>query len=390
MKKYLKIILVAISVLFPIAFVIGFSKSWTSFETIIAAGSTSVQPLMSALGDSYQSADVIVQPGGSSFGLKVAAENSKDLGNSSKNPYEAVQNASIEQNGFDKKMWETNWLKTITIAWDGIAIVYKPYNNNDPILTVSEKNIQLIYETFSGFKKHKLYELFNNSQNEINFFEKYKEDNNFITPYSRSGGSQASGTAHSFANESDLDTNINNQDLIQSKKILGNGSYGKNVVATAESNIESWNRIKNDNKSNSMIYLSLGFVQKNKKIIEKSGYKIANYLNKNNEIVVPSIANISNKKYMWFNPINTILPLKKATQKTKDFVWWMVSNANVNVLIEKFGYASLMNEDKSKMFSQKIIDWNYIDNYKDDFFSEKSTDIELSVVNNIHSYGVPK
>lgn len=395
MKKYFKYVSYSIFILIPIGFIIGFSKAWNSPPSIVAAGSTSVQPLLSSLGNEYSSADLTVQPGGSSLGLKVAAEGSKSIGTVSKNPYFAVQEAKYERNGYTKEMWKSNELKTVTIAWDGIGIVYKDNFSKD-VLVINDENINLIYEVFSGFKQHTLKEMFIGKSNE----NKFTNNNLLITPYARSGGSNASGTATSFLSESGLEINENNANWNQVKNILKSGSYMGNVITTNESNVESWNRFQIENKDASMIYLSLGFIENNKDLIEKNGYKIARYSRKkdNDIIVSPSILNVSEKKYGWYSPLNVVFPILLSNDTTKNFIWWLVTNTDVNKfdnrkenqgLIQKLGYAPLTNLDKTKMFlkDNKIDENNYKLN-KDIFF--KSNDFELHNQNNKEWYGVPK
>lgn len=380
MKKYFKYISYSILILIPIGFIIGFSKAWNSPPSIVAAGSTSVQPLLTSLGNEYSYADLTVQPGGSSLGLKVAAEGSKSLGTASKNPYFAVQEATIEKNGYTKEMWNANELKTVTIAWDGIGIVYKDSYSSDA-LVINEENINLIYETFSGYKSHSLNELFIGYGN-----DKKTLNNNIITPYARSGGSNASGTATSFLNESSLNINENGN-WKEVKGILKNGSYVGNVITTNESNVESWNRFQIENKEASMIYLSLGFIQNNEKLIKEKGYKIANYYNKSmNVIASPITQDVSNKKYGWYSPLNVVFPIRLSNQTTKDFIWWLVNDDSVNNydnkgLIQKMGYAPLTKEDKKKMFLNNELT-------KDNFF--KSNDFALHQINGKEWYGVPK
>lgn len=391
MKKYFKYISYSILVLIPIGFIIGFSKAWNSPPSIVAAGSTSVQPLLTSLGNEYSNADLTVQPGGSSLGLKVAAEGSKSIGTASKNPYPAVQEATLEKNGYTKEMWKTNQLKTVTIAWDGIGIVYKDDLSKDT-LVINNENINIIYEIFSGVKQHTLKDLFIGEGNE----NKNISNNEIIVPYARSGGSNASGTAASFLNESGLSINEKSNNWKQVKDILKNGSYVGNVITTNESNVESWNRFQTENKNASMIYLSLGFIQNNKKLIESNGYKIANY-SKNNVLGTPNISSVSNKTYGWYSPLNVILPISLSDEITKDFIWWLVVDDKVNKygdvnnkgLIEKMGYAPLSNEDKIKMFLNKnqINENNYKEN-KNAFF--KSNDFDLHNENKINWYGVPK
>lgn len=376
-----------------IGFITAFSRSWDSPPSIIASGSTAVQPLLTHLGDGYKGADVTVQPGGSSMGMKVAAEASKSLGNVSKNPYMSVEEASKEKDGYDKTDWENNKLKTVTIAWDGIAIVYKPTNINDKTLVINQDNISMIYETFSGAKKHKLSDLYIGHGNDT----KPTSSDNFIVPYARTGGSKASGTATSFATESNFTPPTSEKEKENWDKwqdALKSGNYGPGVQTTNESNVESWNRFMIENVDNGMIYLSLGFAEVNRKIIEDNGYKIAQYSN-GSEIIEASTKNVTNKKYGWYSPLNTVIPIAKSNEVTKEFVWWLLTdnyvNRSENGLIQEKGYAPLSDSDKIKMFlSTSNIT---VDNYKNieskqAFFD--SYDTVLHEDNQKKWYGVPK
>ncbi|WP_412032195.1 PstS family phosphate ABC transporter substrate-binding protein [Malacoplasma muris] len=415
MNKYVKYISLGIFVAIPIGFIVGFSRAWNSPPSITAAGSTAVQPLLAALGNYYDKADVTVQPGGSSLGMKVAADGSKSLGNASKNTYSSVGKATMEKNGFTWETWRDNGLKTITVAWDGIAIVYKPDSQDDPVLQINQDNILMIYESFAGIKNYRLYDLFVNQidvNNKKNNLLNYQNpiNSSFIKPYARTGGGNASGTATSFAKESGFNySSKDEQRWKEAQDILLSGNYGSNVSTTNESNVESWNRFNIENKPGSMIYLSLGFVSTNREFIESQGYKIANYYNPiyspNNVPVIADTKNVTNKTYGWYSPLNTIIATNLANNLVKQFIWWLYTDEYVNRsdtdnpgLIQKIGYAPLSDEDKLKMFylqNETIID-NQINtsnykSYEDVFFHV--TDIQKGSTTWEKSnqwYGVPK
>lgn len=385
MNKYVKYTSIGVISLIPIGFIIGFSRAWNSPPSITAAGSSAVQPLLTELGTNYKDADVVVQPGGSSLGLKVAADLSKSLGNASKNPYKSVSSAQFDKNGYTSEMWKNNGLKTVTIAWDGIAIVYKKEKEEKNPLVINKDNISMIYEVFAGTNNYSLNQLFIGPGNVDNYSNLNWSP---IKPYARTGGSDASGTATSFTNESMLlDSWPTTKDESYWKDVesrLKTGKYGSNVSTTNESNVESWTRFSIENKPGSMIYLSLGFAEMNKEIIEQKGYSIARYYNYNdNNIYEASTENVTSKKYGWYSPLNTIIATNATNQTTKDFVWWLLTDNNVNRndpnnkgIIQKAGYAPLSIEDKAKMF----YDYNYgglpsvdiadnINNYKELFFN---------------------
>lgn len=56
-------------------------------------GSSGVMPFVQSLAKSYdsKSADITVEAGGSGFGIEQVAKGFADIGDASKNPYEAVQ-----------------------------------------------------------------------------------------------------------------------------------------------------------------------------------------------------------------------------------------------------------------------------------------------------------
>lgn len=402
MKKWIKYSLRTIIVAIPIGFIIGFSSAWNSPPSISAAGSTAVQPLLTKLSEKYNNADLTVQPGGTSYGIRSVAVDDKDIGNSSKNPYEAVRKAVVSKDGYDFETWKQRKMKTITIAWDGIAIVYKPNSINDVELTINDVNISKIYENFSGLKQYRLDELFIGDGNNPSTITKSDKK---ITAYARTGGSHASGTAYSFANESGFNWNISpnaNIDPVkyveQIKHNLETGSYNSNfVITTNESNVEAWNRFKSENKDSSMIYLSLGFVETNKKLIEKEGFKIAKYFNKAiNKPVEPMSQNITSKEYGWFNGLNTTISLN-SNDIVKDFIWWLVTDSNVNGIngfISKAGYSPLSYKDKCKMlldYQENLTEQdsiNFLINRKNTFFS--SDDVALENKYNNKTYGVKK
>lgn len=328
LKKVLGITAIAI----PIGLVIGFSNSWVQFPSVSVSGSSAMEPLLSILGDSYGDADVSVVAGGSGAGVKAAVLQEKDIGNSSANPYSRVQKATIAKDEYDLGMWNEKEMKTVTVAWDAIAIVYKPISNADTTLNLTNDNIAKLYEVFAGQNSYPINYLINGSTSSASW-----------TPYARTGGAKASGTATSFLKES----GFSNASTIPSNisKILDEGSYGKKTVQTAESNIESWTRIKSDNQPGSIIYLSLGFVSKNIAEITSSGFKVATYNGKD-----ANKANIDSKQYLWFSPLNSIFSTKLAPKPVIDFMWWIFDSSESTKIIEDAGFIPLNSTYKETMF----------------------------------------
>lgn len=394
-KRIVKIAGYSFLAIAPIGVIAGFAKAWNAPESINIAGSSAVQPLMTALGNDYKNADVTTQAGGSSEGMKVAATLEKDLGNASKNTYGSVQKATIANNSYDKNTWRDNGIKTVTFAWDGLGIVYKPVNSNSNLI-INKTNIYDIYALFSGIKTYTLQDLLKNG-----------EPNIVMTSYARTGGANASGTATSFLDQSSLTTNqgwktwgeqnsLNPEDV---KRALSTGKYlGSHVVNTNESNVESWNRVSSDDKVGSIIYLSLGFVEKNLSVILSKGFKVAQMEVEDKKltkkVVDASIENVSNGSYLWSSPLNTMISTLYSNQATKDFLWWILTNNRAKELIKNSGYAVVSDEDKLKMISKKdfssITEWSKVD--QKTFFDFKNSDIIKYQYNDFKNewYGVPK
>lgn len=333
----------------PLAFVIGFSNSWTNFPSISIGGSSAVEPLSSALGNAYNDADVSVVAGGSSAGIKYAVLSEKDIGNASTNPYKKVIEATTANEGWDSSTWNLKEMKTVTIAWDAIAIVYKPPSNFNDDLIIDNENINKLYNIFAG---HAAFPL--NSMN-VNF-----PSDIVFSPYARTGGSSASGTATSFLTESSF-SNVSQLDKLTNDS-LKKGDYGRYTTPTNESNIESWTRIKSDGKQGSIIYLSLGFVKKNILEINKAGFKVAKYLNETSQVISDPIGNTENDKlskiaYGWFSPLNSIFSLKFSSSAVKNFMWWVFSDDLANSIITNHGFIPLtLNYKKTMLWDKNIID----------------------------------
>ncbi len=114
--------------------IIGFSSTAGATDVIVA-GSTTVQPLAELLAEGYESftddVTIIVQGGGSSVGVKSAADGTADIGMASRE----VKTSEFEENP---------GLAVHTIARDGIAIVVHPGSG------VHNLSVEQIRSIFSG------------------------------------------------------------------------------------------------------------------------------------------------------------------------------------------------------------------------------------------------
>ncbi|MGL5246012.1 MAG: PstS family phosphate ABC transporter substrate-binding protein [Mycoplasmoidaceae bacterium] len=304
-----------------------------NFPTINAAGSSAVSPLMTLLANKYDAADVVVQAGGSGLGIQVVVNGTKDIGMASKNP--KIFDKPLDPQAED---WTKREIKTVTIAWDGMGIVYKPPSNQpDFQLDITKATIAKIYLAFAGFDNVPFTDL--GSTSEIN-----------IIPYARDGGGKQSGTADAFFKDSQLEWKEEITDVATQEKItkaLQDGQYGRNTFKTAESNSQAWSFFKADDKRGSMIYLSAGFIINNKTEIENAGFKIATYSG------IPIDDNKITKGYDWYRPLNIMISILTAKEYIKDFAEWIISDPTLNPIpqeiINKAGYIELTEAQKLTM-----------------------------------------
>ena len=205
MKKWLKISLYTLVGAAAVGFVCAFAVPWSHSIIISCVGSSGVKPFVEEYAKTYSktnNVDINVDAGGSGFGISQIANNFTNIGCASKNPFEAVKD-TYRQN------WISNKIKTVTIGWEGICIVYIPPKgisndiNLNQVLTLDEDHITDLYRTFSGFKDGLPTEkphlsLFLNPKYQISENDKVKFEHQEVIPYARSGGSLTSGTAASF------------------------------------------------------------------------------------------------------------------------------------------------------------------------------------------------
>lgn len=295
------------------------------YNIAFSAGSSAVQPILSEIGTYYTNNvdkyfDLNVDSGGSSTGIETVANGYTQMGNTSRSPKESEAGVPTIDgtpaiDGTFSKQWKDLNLKTITLCWDGISIIYKPSSKDSLILDINDSNINKIYEAFTGWYSHDKPILLS----DITLGAGDKE----ITAFSRTGGSQKSGTADAFANDSHLtsSTPLNPQ----AKKALKDGSYNqsKYLVSTNEANIQTWNQISSSGEIGSMTYLSTGFVLNNILEIHDKGYEIATY--KGQKLTYDKLASGSNG-YNWVRPLNTIISVD-TKDFIKDFIYWIISNS---------------------------------------------------------------
>lgn len=355
-KKFLKIALPIVAVAGFTGLIIGISGAFVNTSTISIGGSSAVLPLINAYANQYKSADIITSAGGSGVGISSIIDGTKEIGMVSKDP--DIKN--LDPNNNDYKVWKEKEVKTLTIAYDAIAIVYKPSNNFE--LDINENNISKIYQAFSGIKKVTLGEL-NNSDN---------DNNTVIKPYARNGGASISGTADGFLKNSGFkDWDYSNYEKWNKEQkeianILEEGNYGSNVTQTAESNSQAWNRVK-DGQEGSMIYLSAGFVIKNIKTIESNGFKVATYMGE--KLNLENVA----KGYQWYRPFNLIYSMKQIRNNNDiiNALMWMLFDEKAKKICGEKGFVFL-NEEQIKNMG-----WNGLKDDHDFLIKKEFADIPI-------------
>ncbi|MCF0218113.1 MAG: PstS family phosphate ABC transporter substrate-binding protein [Malacoplasma sp.] len=380
MRKCWKILSTAIICLIPVALITYFAVPWNSTTLLSLVGSSSLQPLMNELSNVYKAADFIVQGGGSGFGIKSIATNTTNIGLSSKDPYLTIKNATVDNNGFTKDDWNNLNIKTFTIAFDNIAVIYKADDKKD-ILNIDQSNIYDIYSIFAGTYQCSLSNLIAN----YNGVDK----NSVFLPYSRTGGSNTSGTASTFLEQFqdfNWDSEISQHpDYQKTLDILNSGDYQGNVRSTNESNVETWNKVSEENKDGAITYLSLSFVIENYDLITKSGYIVATvngidpyqyYLEHNKQLDTSFL-----KNYKWFSVYNLMVCLNNMSDAIKDFIGWIYFNQTALNLIDKLALVPVGNnlEYLKSMLNSKYSSIDKIDesNFLSIFFNPDNSDFNI-------------
>ena len=331
MKKPLKITLWCLVAAVPVGLIIGLCIPNNSVKHISAVGSSGVKPFVETLSDDYHKTDagkdydITVDAGGSGFGIGQVAKGFANIGDASKNPYEGVKKEYQQQ-------WGDQDIKTVTIGWEGICVVYIPpkgisddaKNKLNSILTLNDSNITDLYRTFSGYKDglsegDKPYLGLFLEDGVLSDADKKLFEQQQITPYARSGGSLTSGTAASFYESSHF-PNAHTGLTTQQEEAFTVGNYGKDwkIYDTDEANSRAWDIFSRNNIPVSMVYLSSGFIKANEKLIKDKGYGIVAY--NNTSFTVDKIK----EGYNFYRPLDVMLSV--ADEKSCQFVEYLISN----------------------------------------------------------------
>lgn len=350
-KLFKKIFWPLIIIIATLSLIAGLAVDWSFPKFIYTAGSSSIQPFMQQISKIYKPAEILSEAGGSSVGIQAILQNTKNIGTASKSPL--PKQAGLPAvgdfpavSGSNSAEWEKDQIKTITIAWDGIGIVYhSPHNSKN--LIINKNNIIDLYNAFAGYDEIKLSQL------------QAGLPDLTIKPFARTGGSTLSGTAESFFADSRL---IKDHKLLPQSTIdaLKTGLYGKNTVQTQEANLQAFSQAQNFNEKGfaSMVYLSASFIKNNLEIIKNSGFKIAEYQPFDSDEVFPIFSNNQlnvSHGYNWFRPFNLVIRLDKSPVYVKNFITWyfdqmFTKNSDLDQIIEKNGYVQVSTNQYKTMF----------------------------------------
>ena len=330
-------------------------------------GSTAVLPLINALSPYIDFIDVVTSAGGSGVGISSIIDGTKEIGIASTHP--DILSLGLDNTKY--KIWDEKRVKTVTIAWDGIALIYKPSSASaDKPLIINEENLAKIYHAFSGDKQFKLGDLLNNN------------DETIIVPYARNGGSSVSGTTEAFFKDSHLNYKDSPywKSLVQNNQVdnitnaITNGGYGPNVIQTAESNSQAWNVAKNGPEG-SFVYLSAGFVINNIEEIQKYGFKVALYGKQGISPLKPGV--IANT-YNWYRPLNLMYSVTRVKNipEIPRMIAWILFNEQAKQIINNEGYVPLSETSlKSMGWNGNLNDMSFLINDSDS--PEGTYDVKL-------------
>ncbi|MDE5617512.1 MAG: hypothetical protein K2I36_01555 [Ureaplasma sp.] len=371
--------------------IVGLAVDWNYPDWIFIAGSSTMQPLLEEISGVYKKSEISANSGGSTFGITSIVTNKKNIGMLSKDPDVSIAGLPGDPNvnGQYKNEWEEFGIKTVTIAQDAIGIIYK----SNEQLDINNDNIQNFYKVFCGDNNITFKTLMPNSSNNQNFI-----------PFARSGGGHESGTAEAFVKYNGL---INGSETELKKvevdgkdvwTILSNGDYNLGVQQTNESNLETWEVIKNYNGSKIPIsYLSAGFILNNYNEITKFGFKVATY--DNGQQLINSSTNKIDSKYNWYRPLNLLLRTNNIQNEPaiSKFIEWLIGNllfenSEVSKCFANIGFVKCNAETLLTMFEQQTNDniinqlQEYIINNPNSNYDEFLKNKNITEINNSWQY----
>ena len=366
-KRFFKILIPVVGVGVVSCGIVFVSGCLVQTPLVSLGGSTAVLPLINALSPYIDFIDVVTSAGGSGVGISSIIDGTKEIGIASTHP--DILSLGLDNTKY--QIWDEKRVKTVTIAWDGIVLVYKPSSNSaNANVIINEENLAKIYHAFSGDKQFKLGDLLNNN------------DETIIVPYARNGGSSVSGTTEAFFKDSHLNYKDSPywKSLVQNNQVdnitnaITNGGYGPNVIQTAESNSQAWNVAKNGPEG-SFVYLSTGFVINNIEEIQKYGFKVALYGKQGISPLKPGV--IANT-YNWYRPLNLMYSMThvKNIPEIPRMIAWILFNEQAKQIINNEGYVPLSEASLQSMgWNGNLNDMSFLINDSDS--PEGTYDVKL-------------
>ena len=353
-KKFFKILMPVVGVGVVSCGIVFVSGCLVQTPLVSLGGSTAVLPLINALSPYIDFIDVVTSAGGSGVGISSIIDGTKEIGIASTTP----DILTLGSDNTKYQIWDEKKVKTVTIAWDGIALVYKPSSNSaNANVIINEENLAKIYHAFSGDKQFKLGDLLNNN------------DETIIVPYARNGGSSVSGTTEAFFKDSHLNykdspywKSLEAQNQVDNiTNAITNGGYGPNVIQTAESNSQAWNVAKNGPEG-SFVYLSAGFVINNIEEIQKYGFKVALY---GEQGISPLEPGAIASTYNWYRPLNLMYSMTyvKNIPEIPKMIAWILFDEQAKKIINDEGYVPLSEASLQSMgWNGNLNDMSFLTN----------------------------
>ncbi|WP_051675903.1 PstS family phosphate ABC transporter substrate-binding protein [Ureaplasma canigenitalium] len=330
MKLRYKILGTSFFVISAIGIIAAVSVPKSTKKLIYLSGSSSLQPLMKELGKFYPNADIIADAGGSLTGIISAINNQVHIGLASRNVNIDEEKKTIEKQHNLYQTWQKNNTKIVTLAYDGIAILYKIKDFHGD-LVLNKNNIEKLYRAFQG--------------NEEFYYDQFDQQlpHLKLKPYIRSGGALASGTTEAFLVTNPLiNLKKTNKDIYNT---IHDGTYGMYVRTTEESNIQAFQNMVNDNLDGAITYISTGFLINNYKEIKDKGYQVAKIFNDetgigelpfhNDDDIKINIA----KTYHWYRPFILLYSKnQKEVNEIENFIDWLKKSEESANIINKQGF----------------------------------------------------
>ena len=366
-KRFFKILIPVVGVGVVSCGIVFVSGCLVQTPLVSLGGSTAVLPLINALSPYIDFIDVVTSAGGSGVGISSIIDGTKEIGIASTTP----DILTLGSDNTKYQIWDEKRVKTVTIAWDGIVLVYKPSSNSaNANVIINEENLAKIYHAFSGDKQFKLGDLLNNN------------DETIIVPYARNGGSSVSGTTEAFFKDSHLNykdspywKSLEAQNKVDKiTNAITNGGYGPDVIQTAESNSQAWNVAKNGPEG-SFVYLSAGFVINNIEEIQKYGFKVALY---GEQGISPLEPGAIASTYNWYRPLNLMYSMTyvKNIPEIPRMIAWILFDEQAKKIINDEGYVPLSEASLQSMgWNGDLNDMSFLINDSDS--PEGTYDVKL-------------